>query len=291
MPYAPGGPGDVITRVFAGAMQKTLGQQVVVENPAGASGSIGTARVARARPDGYTLLMIHVSHATNVAMYKSLPYHPVDDFEPVGRATSGPMLIAARNGFPARNLNEFVAYARANAPRISLAHAGVGSASHLCGLMLMNALGVKFNEIPYKGTGPALNDLLGGQVDLLCDQTSGTVPSVKAGKIQAYAAAGRARIASLPDMPAIAEAGVQGVDINISFGLYAPKGTPRPVLERLTAALQSAVVDPEVRQRLDAMGISAVPVELARPEALRTHLKNEIDTLGGLLTRTGVKPE
>ena len=291
MPYAPGGPGDVITRVFAGAMQKTLGQQVVVENPAGASGSIGTARVARARPDGYTLLMIHVSHATNVAMYKSLPYHPVDDFEPIGRATSGPMLIAARNGFPARNLNEFVAYARANAPRISLAHAGVGSASHLCGLMLMNALGVKFNEIPYKGTGPALNDLLGGQVDLLCDQTSGTVPSVKAGKIQAYAAAGRARIASLPDMPAIAEAGVQGVDINISFGLYAPKGTPRPVLERLTAALQSAVVDPEVRQRLDAMGISAVPVELARPEALRTHLKNEIDTLGGLLTRAGVKPE
>ncbi|MFY7871665.1 MAG: tripartite tricarboxylate transporter substrate-binding protein, partial [Limnohabitans sp.] len=223
MPYAPGGPGDVITRVFAGAMQKTLGQQVVVENPAGASGSIGTARVARARPDGYTLLMIHVSHATNVAMYKSLPYHPVDDFEPIGRATSGPMLIAARNGFPARNLNEFVAYARANAPRISLAHAGVGSASHLCGLMLMNALGVKFNEIPYKGTGPALNDLLGGQVDLLCDQTSGTVPSVKAGKIQAYAAAGRARIPSLPDMPAIAEAGVQGMDINISFGLYAPK--------------------------------------------------------------------
>lgn len=291
MPYAPGGPGDVITRVFAGAMQKTLGQQVVVENPAGASGSIGTARVARARPDGYTLLMIHVSHATNVAMYKSLPYHPVDDFEPIGRATSGPMLIAARNGFPARNLNEFVAYARANAPRISLAHAGVGSASHLCGLMLMNALGVKFNEIPYKGTGPALNDLLGGQVDLLCDQTSGTVPSVKAGKIQAYAAAGRARIASLPDMPAIADAGVQGVDINISFGLYAPKGTPRPVLERLTAALQAAVLDPEVRQRLDSMGISAVPVELARPEALRTHLKNEIDTLGGLLTRAGVKPE
>ncbi len=291
MPYAPGGPGDVITRVFAGAMQKTLGQQIVVDNPAGASGSIGTARVARARPDGYTLLMIHVSHATNQAMYKGLPYHPVDDFEPIGRATSGPMLIAARNGFPAKNLSEFVAYARANAPKISLAHAGVGSASHLCGLMLMNALGVKFNEIPYKGTGPALNDLLGGQVDLLCDQTSGTVPSVKAGKIQAYAAAGRARIPSLPDMPAIAEAGVQGMDINISFGLYAPKGTPKPVLDKLSASLQAAVVDPEVRARLDSMGISAVPVELARPEALRAHLRSEIDTLGGLLIRAGVKPE
>ena len=291
MPYAPGGPGDVITRVFAAAMQKPLGQQIVVDNPAGASGSIGTARVARARPDGYTLLMIHVSHATNQAMYKSLPYHPVDDFEPIGRATSGPMLIAARNGFPAKNLTEFVAYAKANAPKISLAHAGVGSASHLCGLMLMNALGVKFNEIPYKGTGPALNDLLGGQVDLLCDQTSGTVPSIKAGKIQAYAAAGRTRIPSLPDMPAIAEAGVQGMDINISFGLYAPKGTPKPVLDKLSAALQVAVVDPEVRARLEAMGISAVPVELARPEALRAHLKNEIDTLGGLLVKAGVKPE
>ena len=291
MPYAPGGPGDVITRVFAAAMQKPLGQQIVVENPAGASGTIGTTKVARAKADGYTLLMIHVSHATNQAMYKSLPYHPVDDFEPIGRATSGPMLIAARNGFPAKNLTEFVAYAKANAPKISLAHAGVGSASHLCGLMLMNALGVKFNEIPYKGTGPALNDLLGGQVDLLCDQTSGTVPSIKAGKIQAYAAAGRTRIPSLPDMPAIAEAGVQGMDINISFGLYAPKGTPKPVLDKLSAALQVAVVDPEVRARLEAMGISAVPVELARPEALRAHLKNEIDTLGGLLVKAGVKPE
>jgi tripartite-type tricarboxylate transporter receptor subunit TctC len=291
MPYAPGGPGDVITRVFAAAMQKPLGQQIVVDNPAGASGSIGSARVARAKPDGYTLLMIHVSHATNQAMFKSLPYHPVDDFEPIGRATSGPMLIAARNGFPAKNLSEFVAYAKANAGKISLAHAGVGSASHLCGLMLMNALGVKFNEIPYKGTGPALNDLLGGQVDLLCDQTSGTVPSIKAGKIQAYAAAGRSRIPSLPDMPAMAEAGVQGMEINISFGLYAPKGTPKPVLDKLSSALQSAVVDPEVRQRLDAMGISAVPVELARPEALRAHLKNEIDTLGGLLLKAGVKPE
>lgn len=291
MPYAPGGPGDVITRVFAAAMQKPLGQQIVVDNPAGASGAIGSAKVARSKPDGYTLLMIHVSHATNLAMFKNLPYHPVDDFEPIGRATSGPMLIAARNGFPAKNLNEFVAYAKANAPKISLAHAGVGSASHLCGLMLMNALGVRFNEIPYKGTGPALNDLLGGQVDLLCDQTSGTVPSIKAGKIQAYAAAGRARIPSLPDMPAIAEAGVQGMEINISFGLYAPKGTPRPVLDKLSAALQAAVVDPEVRQRLEAMGISAVPVELARPEALRAHLKNEIDTLGGLLVKAGVKPE
>jgi len=291
MPYAPGGPGDTITRVFAGAMQKTLGQQIVVDNTAGASGSIGTAKVARSKPDGYTLLMIHVSHATNPAMYKSLPYNPVDDFEPIGRATSGPMLIAARNEFPSRDLNEFVAYVKANAPKISLAHAGVGSASHLCALMMMSTLGVKFNEIPYKGTGPALNDLMGGQVDLLCDQTSGTVPSIKASKIKAYAAAGKTRLPSLPQMPAMSEAGVQGFDINISFGLYAPKGTPKPVLDKLTAALQTAVADPEVRQRLESMGISAVSVDLARPEALRAHLRNEIDTLGGLLIKAGVKAE
>ncbi|MEY3216546.1 MAG: hypothetical protein RLZZ280_923 [Pseudomonadota bacterium] len=290
MPYAAGGPGDSITRVFAGAMQKHLGQQIVVDNTAGASGSIGTAKVARARPDGYTLLMIHVSHATNVAMYKGLPYHPVDDFEPIGRATSGPMVIVTRNDFPARNLNEFVAYVKANAPKVSLAHAGVGSASHLCGLMMMNALNVKLNEIPYKGTGPALNDLMGGQVDILCDQTSGTVPSVKGGKIKAYASAGKARLPQLPEVPAITEAGVEGFDINISFGLYAPKGTPKPVLDQLTSALQKSVTDPEVRQRLEGMGISAVSVDQARPEALRNHLKNEIDTLGGLLIKAGVKP-
>ncbi len=291
MPYAPGGPGDAITRVFAGAFQKALGQQVVVDNPSGASGTIGTARVARARPDGYTLLMIHVSHATNVALFKSLPYDPVADFEPIGSATSGPMLVATRPGFPAKDLSEFVAYVRANAPRLSLAHAGIGSASHLCGLLLANTLGVKFNEIPYKGTGPALNDLAGGQVDILCDQTSGTVPLVKAGRIKAQAAAGRQRLPQLPEVPALSEAGVQGFDINISFGLYAPKGTPRPVLDTLVAALQKSVADPEVRQRLEGMGISPVAPERARPEALRAHLRQEMDVLGGLLVKAGVKPE
>jgi tripartite-type tricarboxylate transporter receptor subunit TctC len=289
MPYAPGGPGDTITRVFAAAMQKTLGQQVVVDNPSGASGTIGTAKVARAAPDGYTLLMIHVSHATNLAMYKGLPYHPVDDFEPIGSATNGPMVIVARNDFPPKDLDEFIGYLRANGPRVSLAHAGVGSASHLCGLMMMSALDVKLNEIPYKGTGPALNDLMGGQVDVLCDQTSGTVPPVKAGRIKAFAAAGKARLPSLPAVPAIAEAGVQGFDINISFGLYAPRGTPKPVLEQLTAALQKAVADPEVRARLEGMGISATSPEQATPGYLRAHLKEEIDTLGGLLVKAGVK--
>jgi tripartite-type tricarboxylate transporter receptor subunit TctC len=224
-------------------------------------------------------------------MFKNLPYDPVADFEPIGSATSGPMLVAARSGFPAKDLPEFIAHLRANAAKVSLAHAGVGSASHLCGLMMQSVLGVKLNEIPYKGTGPALNDLMGGQVDLLCDQTSGTVPSIKAGRIKAYAAAGRTRLPQLPEVPAISEAGVQGFDINISFGLYAPKGTPRPVIDTLTATLQKAVADPEVRQRLEAMGVSAVPSERARPEALRAHLRQEIDVLGGLLVKAGVRPD
>lgn len=290
MPYAAGGPGDTITRVFAGAMQKILGQQIVVDNTAGASGAVGTTKVARSKPDGYTLLMIHVSHATNLAMFKNLSYHPVDDFEPIGSATSGPMVIVARNDFPAKDLNEFIAYLKANGNKVSLAHAGVGSASHLCGLMMMNVLDVQLNEIPYKGTGPALTDLMGSQVDVLCDQTSGTVPSVKNGKIKAIAAVGKNRLPSLPEIPAMAEAGVKGFDIQISFGLYAPKGTPKPVLDKLTAALQKSVTDPDVIKRLESMGISAVSAEQATPAALRAHLKYEIDTLGGLLLKAGVKP-
>jgi len=290
MPYAPGGPGDAITRLFAGSMQKILGQQILVDNTSGASGSIGTTKVARSKPDGYTLLMIHVSHATNMAMYKNLSYHPVDDFEPIGLATNGPMVIVARNDFPPKDINDFVSYVKSNQSSISLANAGLGSASHLCGLMMMNVLGVKLNEIPYKGTGPALMDLMGGQVDLLCDQTSGTVPPIKAGKIKAYASANKSRLPSLPNTPSITEAGIKGLEINISFGLYAPKGTPKAVLEKLTSALQHSVSDPEVKKRLDAMGISAVSLEQATPSYLRAHLKNEIDTLNVLLIKADIQP-
>jgi len=289
MPYAPGGPGDAITRVFAASLQRHLGVQVVVDNPAGASGTIGTAKVARSRPDGYTLLMIHVSHATNGAMFKSLTYSPVDDFEPVARGTSGPMVIVTRQGFPAVTLADFIQHLRSNADRISLAHAGVGSASHLCALMMMSALKVKLNEVPYKGTAPALADLMGGQVDVLCDQTSGTVPQVRTGRIRAVAAAGRSRLPQLPDVPAVAEAGIDGLEINISFGLYAPKGTPRPVIDRLVEGMQKSVADPDTRSRLEAMGVAAVPVDQATPEALRAHLKREIDTLVPLLVRAGVQ--
>lgn len=289
MPYAAGGPGDSITRLFAAAMQKELGQQIIVENPSGASGTIGTAKVAKSKPDGYTLLMIHVSHATSLALFKNLPYHPVNDFEPIGQATEGPMVVVVRKDFPANNAKEFVDYVRKNGEKISLGHAGVGSASNLCGLLLMDTLGVKMNQIPYKGSAPALNDVMGGQIDVLCDQTSGTIPAIKGGRVKGIAVAGNNRLPDLPDLPALSEAGVKGFDISISFGLYAPKGTPPEVIKKLTAALNKSVQDPEVKDRLAKMGISAVSPEKATPDSLRKHLLNEVNTLGGLLTKSGVE--
>lgn len=289
MPYAAGGPGDSITRLFAAAMQKELDQQIIVENPSGASGTIGTAKVAKSKPDGYTLLMIHVSHATSLALFKNLPYHPVNDFEPIGQATEGPMVVVVRKDFPANNAKEFVDYVRKNGEKISLGHAGVGSASNLCGLLLMDTLGVKMNQIPYKGSAPALNDVMGGQIDVLCDQTSGTIPAIKGGRVKGIAVAGNNRLPDLLDLPALSEAGVKGFDISISFGLYAPKGTPPDVIKKLTAALNKSVQDPEVKDRLAKMGISAVSPEKATPDSLRKHLLNEVNTLGGLLTKAGVQ--
>ncbi len=289
MPYAPGGPGDTITRLFAAAMQKNIGQQIIVDNPAGASGSIGTAKVARSNPDGYTLLMTHISHATNPMMIKNLSYSPVKDFEPVGLATVGPMVVVARKDFPPANTKEFVEYVKKNQDKISMGNAGVGSASHMCSLMFMEALGVKLNNIPYKGTGPAMNDLMGGQIDILCDQTTSTVGHIKGNRIKAYAIAGTNRIDSLPDLPAITEAGVKGFDLSIWFGIYAPKGTPKPVIDKLSASLAKAVQDPDVKARLANMGTSPVSPDLAVPAKLAEHLQKEIDTLGPLLKKAGVE--
>ncbi len=289
MPYAAGGPGDVITRIFAGSMQKFLSQSIVVDNTAGASGSIGSAKVARAKPDGYTLLMIHVSHATNPAMVKNLSYNPVEDFEPIGQASEGPMLVVARKDFPARDGREFIAMVREQGNKLSIGHAGIGSASHLCGLMFMNALKTDLTFVPYKGAAPALNDLMGGQLDLMCDQTTNTVPSLQGQRIKAYTAAGKSRLSSMPDLPAMNELGVAGFDISIVFSLYAPKATPKPVIEKLTAALQYAVKDPEVKHKLGSLGAEPVSSERARPEALRAHLKHEIETLAPLLIKSGAQ--
>ena len=247
--------------------------------------------MAKAKADGYTVLIHHIGMSTAPSLYRKLAYNPMTDFEMIGLINEVPMTIVARKDFPANNMKDFIATVKKDAKKWNLANAGLGAASHLCGMLFQSYVGVDLTTVPYKGTASAMNDLMGGQIDLLCDQTSGTVPLIKASRIRAIAAAGPQSIASMPDMPAISEAGVSGVDINISFGLYAPKGTPKAEIDKLSQALQAAVVDTEVKSKLDAMGVAAVGPELARPEALRAHLRKEIDVLGGLLIKAGVKPE
>ena len=291
MPYAPGGPGDTITRLFATAMQKTLGQQIIVDNPSGAGGSIGTAKVARSAPDGYTLLMTHISHATNILMIKNLSYSPINDFEPIGLATVGPMVITGRKDLPPKDAKELVEYIKANSGKVSMGHAGIGSASHLCGLMLSEALNVKIDMIPYKGAAPALNDLMGGQVDIMCDQTTSTVPAIKSGRIKPYAVAGTKRLDSMPDLPALSEAGVKGLDISIWFGLYAPKGTPAPVLKKINTAMRFAMADPTIKQRLADLSSDIPTPDKMTADGLREHLKLEINKWGPVIRKAGVSAD
>jgi tripartite-type tricarboxylate transporter receptor subunit TctC len=288
MPYSAGGPGDTLTRLVAQSMTKTLKQTVIVENAAGAGGTIGSAKVAGSTPDGYTLLMIHVSHATNPALYPKLRYDSIKSFEPVGLVADLPMVFVARKDFPAKNFKEYLDYIKANKDKVNHAHAGTGSASHLCSLLFYSQLNTKVANVPYKGSGPAMNDLLGGQVDIMCDQVVNVVSHVKSGKIKAYAVADKVRSPALPNVPTTAEAGLPGFEVNIWYGLFAPKGTPKPVLDKLNVALQEALKDPQVKSKFADLGATPASAERARPEALRTLLKSEIDRWGPVIRKAGV---
>ena len=291
VPFAAGGPTDVVARMLAIPMGRALGQPVLVENTVGAGGTIAAQRVARAAPNGYTLFIHHMGMSTAPALYKKLSFDPLKDFEYIGQVVDVPMTLLARKDFPANNFQELLAYIKANKDKVSLANAGLGAVSHLCGLLFTSQIGVDLQTIPYKGTGPAMNDLLGGQVDLLCDQTTQTVPMIREGRVKAFGATSLTRLQALPNLPTLDEQGLKGFEVKVWHGMYAPKGTPRPVLDRLTAALQQAVRDPDVKSRLAALATLPVPPDKARPEALRAHLRNEIDTLGPLLQAAGVKPE
>src|SRR5262245_13406062 len=287
MPYAAGGPGDTLTRIIGQGMGKVLGRVFLVENVAGAGGTLGTAKVAASAPDGYSLLVMHFGHAANTALYRNLRYDPIKDFEPIGMIAESPMAFVARKDFPARNFNDFVAHVKANKERVIHGHAGIGSASHLCGLLFLNAIEVTVTVVPYKGTGPALNDLIGGQFDFMCDQTLNVLQPVKAGLIKAYAV----RVAVLPDLPTAAESGLSDFEITVWYGMWAPKGTPKPVINTLSAALREALKDPEVNKRLAAAGAETVSSERARPEALRTHLKSEIDRWTPIIKKAGASAD
>jgi tripartite-type tricarboxylate transporter receptor subunit TctC len=291
MPYAAGGPGDAITRIIGAGMSKVLGRQFLVENVAGAGGTIGSAKVAAASPDGYSLLVMHLGHAANTALYPNLRYDAVADFEPIGMIAESPMAFVARKNFPADNFKDFLAHVKADKEKVTYGHAGIGSASHLCGLLFFSAIETTVTTVPYKGTGPALNDLVGGQFDFLCDQTLNVLQPVGAGLIKAYAVTTPARLAVAPDIPTAAEAGLPGFQTAVWFAMYAPKGTPKSVIDKLARALQDALKDPEVKGRLAASGAETVSPERAQPEALRSHLKAEIAKWVPIIKKAGVYAE
>ncbi|MFO1199097.1 MAG: tripartite tricarboxylate transporter substrate binding protein BugD [Burkholderiaceae bacterium] len=288
IPFAAGGPTDVVGRSLAAAMTKTLGVSVVVENTVGAGGTIGATRVARAPADGYTLFLHHNGMATSVGLYRKLPFDPLKDFEYVGQVADVPMTLLGKKTLPANNLTELIAYLRANKDKITMANAGLGAVSHLCGMLFQKSIGLDLTTVPYKGTAPAMTDLLGGQVDILCDQTTQTLPQIKAGNVKLYGVTARQRIASLPDTPTLAESGMKDFEVVVWHGLYAPKGTPKAVIDKLVDTLHVALRDADVRRRMADLGAEIVSADKQTPEGLRTWLKSEIDKWTPVIRAAGV---
>ena len=288
VPFAAGGPTDTVARVMAQSMAKPLGQTLIVENKAGAGGTIGVNSVAKASPDGYTLLLYHIGMATAPALYRRLPFSPTEDLEPIGLINDVPMTLVAKKDFPAKDFRELQAYVKANKAKLNYANAGLGSASHLCGMLLMSALQADLATIAYKGTAPAMTDLMGGQVDLMCDQTTNTTAQIKGGKIKVYGVTTRSRVPSLAEVPTLQEQGLKGFEVGVWHALYAPKGTPAPVLDRLVGALQEALKDPVVKTRFNELGTDPIALDKATPAALRAHLRAEIDKWGPLIKKAGV---
>lgn len=292
VPFAPGGGTDVAARIVGDHMSRTLGQQLVVLNIPGAGGTVGSTRAMRADPDGYTILMGQMgTHAAAVALYPSLPYKPETDFEPIGLVAEAPVVIAARKDFPAKDLKEFVAYVKANSAKLNVAHAGVGSTFFTTCLMLDAILDVKPTLVPFNGGAPAMNALVAGQADYLCGDVLTSAPQLRGGNIKAYAIAAPKRSPMLPDLPTTGEAGLGEYQASTWFAWFAPKGTPKPIIDRLSAALDAALDDADVRKRLNEVG-NEVPDKPARgPEALRALLKREIARWTPIIKAANVKAE
>ena len=287
VPFAAGGPTDVVARSLAAAMSKTLGQTVLVENKLGAGGTVAASYVARAQPDGYTFFIHHNGMATSTALYRKLAYNPLTDFEFVSQAVDVPMTLLARKDFPANNLQELIAYIKANQAKINLANAGLGAVSQLCGMMFERAIGVKLTAVPFQGTAPAMNALLGGQVDILCDQTTQTIPQIKAGSVKFYGVTTKNRIKALPDAPTLSEQGLKDFEVIVWHGIYAPKGTPKPILDKMNAAVRTALKDPDVMKRMADLGAEIAPDSKLTPEGLQSWLKSEIDKWGPVIKASG----
>lgn len=291
LPYAPGGPTDKAARDLAQAMSKSMGgHSIVVENAPGASGSIGVAKVAKAATDGYTLLFTHIAQATLPTFFRNLPYNVERDFEYLGLVSENPMNLIARPSLPAGNLSELLAWIQASQGKISIANAGPGSASHLCGMLFQSTLKVDMISVPYKGTAPAMTDLIGGQIDLMCDQTTSTIPQIEGKRVKSFAVTTPARLNSpaLKDAPTLQEAGFKDFTVTIWQGLYAPKGTPAPVLKKLNDALKSAIRDPEFIKKQEAGGASVITDARTEPVGHKAFVLAEINKWAPVIKGAGV---
>lgn len=288
VPFAAGGPTDTVARLVAEKMSGELGQQVIVENIGGAGGTLGAGNVAAAEPDGYTVLLHHIGMATSATLYRNLAYQPLEAFDYVGLVTEVPMTIVARKDFEPADMASLITYVKENADTLTMANAGIGAASHLCGMLFMQALEAPIVTVPYKGTGPAMTDLLGGQVDLMCDQTTNTTEQIKGGTIKGFAVTSPARLDVFPDLPTVAESGLGTMEVGIWHGVYAPKGTPAEALERLTAALQVALADPGIAEKMGELGTAPVSAAEATPAALQAKLESEIARWKPIIEAAGV---
>jgi tripartite-type tricarboxylate transporter receptor subunit TctC len=287
VPFAAGGPTDTVTRLIADPMSAALGQQLVVQNVAGAGGTLAGTQVANAAPDGYTILMHHIGMSTAPALYDDLAYDPTTSFAPIGLVTSVPMTIIARRDFEPDTFEELVEYVKANPDAVTYANAGIGAASHLCGMLFMDAIDTEVLTVPYQGTGPAMTDILGGQVDFMCDQTTNTTGQIAGGEVKAYAVTSPERLETFPDLPTTAEAGLPDFQVGVWHGLYAPAGTPPEIVAQLSEALQGALQDEDVIARFAELGTAPVPVEQATPEAHAAYLAEQIALWGPIIEAAG----
>ncbi len=285
VPAAAGGPSDTVARLVAEVMSGDLGQRLVIENAGGAGGSLGAGRVANAAPDGYTLLLYHIGVPTFGALYPNLPYKPAEAFDSVGLVTEVPLTLVGRKDLPPTDIKSLFEWLKGKGANATFGTAGVGAVSDLCGRLLTSVIDAKFTVVPYKGTGPAMNDLVSGQIDLMCDQTTNTATHIEGGRIKPYAVTTRDRIKVLPNLPTLAESGLKGFDLSAWHAIWTPKGTPEPIRQRLSVALQKALTDKRVIERFAALGTAPVAANLATPAALDERFHSEIARWGKLLAK------
>jgi tripartite-type tricarboxylate transporter receptor subunit TctC len=290
-PYAPGGGSDFLTRVLAEALRARLKETVLVQNVGGAGGAIGSMQAAKAKPDGYTLLLNHIGLSTIPSLYKKLNFDPLASFDFIGLFAEAPMVILARKDFAPRTFAELVAYAKANRDKLTMASSGMGSATHLCAMLFQEALGVPITMVQYKGAGPAVVDVRSGQVDLLCDLPTTTASLIRSGDLRAYVLTSTKRMASLPDVPTAAEAGMPSLEMGAWYGFYAPVGTPKPILDQLNGALRDIVQDPAVAAQLEKIETFLLPLDQATPEALRQKLASQIALWRPIIEKAGIQAE